>query len=347
MRGLGGLGFCLVLFLGGYVFIVYFFLDKRETFTEERIIGYPVEKVFPQFNNFQNFVSWNDYFTSEKKIKILYFTPYQGEGGAINFENRKKTKMGQMFIQSETPNKQIDYVLFMNEDQNPFEINVKFIPLSERDTKIVWQVNSPKKSFLESLFPFLLLQKIDLERDLDLDSNNLEKLLAKKVDRDEQLKNIVYDSIMVEHYKGDLLLGLNVVSSNKNGELYKNIIKSHSSISGFVTGDLNKKEDEYGLPMLVTNPENYLDNEVSYFFGIPVTQNEQIADYRYSYLRLDAKKAYSVYYTGPYKKRINLQNKLIKKALKDSLSYDKILQVFIRPPEEKENCVIKMILPLS
>ena len=37
-----------------------------------------IDKVFPQFNNLQNFAQWNDFFVTKKGYKLSYYTPYEG-----------------------------------------------------------------------------------------------------------------------------------------------------------------------------------------------------------------------------------------------------------------------------
>ena len=65
--------FLLVLLVSGYVGFMYS-LDKNKKFVIESEIGYPVERIFPQFENFQNFTRWNQ-FLLEKKYNYQYFQP--------------------------------------------------------------------------------------------------------------------------------------------------------------------------------------------------------------------------------------------------------------------------------
>ncbi len=57
----------LLLLLGVYALVVYYFVDENKSFKIEKEVNYPLDKVFLQFNNFQNFTRWNNYFSDSKK----------------------------------------------------------------------------------------------------------------------------------------------------------------------------------------------------------------------------------------------------------------------------------------
>ena len=58
---------------------------------------------------------------------------------------------------------------------------------------------------------------------------NLSRLLSGKVDKEILLSKIKYDTLMVEKQDSQLLLGINVSSVNKKGDLIKNIELNHKS----------------------------------------------------------------------------------------------------------------------
>ena len=43
--------------------------------------------------------------------------------------------------------------------------------------------------------------------------------------------------------------------------------------------DLGKKEDEFGLPMMISEPSEFKNKEISYFYGIPISKKIGIKDY--------------------------------------------------------------------
>ncbi|WP_435525287.1 hypothetical protein [Chryseobacterium indoltheticum] len=76
---------------------------------------------------------------------------------------------------------------------------------------------------------------------IDKSMLNLKNVLGNKVEKDNQLAAIKYDSLMVEKEEEKMILGVNVSTSNKKDALYKNIVMNYNKINNFVTMDLGKK----------------------------------------------------------------------------------------------------------
>ncbi|MDO5615112.1 MAG: polyketide cyclase, partial [Cruoricaptor ignavus] len=290
----------LLLLLGFYSASMYF-VDESKSFTVEKEINYPLEKVYPQFNNFQNFTRWNHYFAGSQDFSVAYFTPYEGQGSAISFNNKKSGESGEMFIRYENPYSTLKYELFEGEDENPYRINIKFKSISPEKTKLIWFVHTPKRSWLERSAN--LWTESDFVDNLDKSFTALTNLLGNKVDKDNLLSAIKYDSLMVEKNEGELLLGVNVSTSNKGDALIKNIAMNHSKVYNFVTIDMGKNDDEFGLPKLLTDANNYKDKEVSYFYGIPLSKRTGISDNNFTFRTVNASQQYVIYYQGAYKNR--------------------------------------------
>jgi hypothetical protein len=66
-------------------------------------------------------------------------------------------------------------------------------------------------------------------------------MLGNKVEKDNQMASIKYDSLMVENEEEKLLLGINVSTSNKKDALYKNIVMNYNKVYNFVRWILGKK----------------------------------------------------------------------------------------------------------
>ena len=64
----------IVLCLFGLYSLSMSFVDESKSFTHQSEINYPIEKVFPQFNNLQNFSSWNDFFTEKKDLSYSFYS---------------------------------------------------------------------------------------------------------------------------------------------------------------------------------------------------------------------------------------------------------------------------------
>ena len=336
--------FSLLLVLGIYALAMYFIADESKSFTIEKEIDYPIEKVYPQFNNFQNFVRWNDYFSSEKGLVVDYFKPYEGQGSAIRFSSNRKEKGGEMFIRYANENKSLKFQLFEIGENYPYLINIRFVPVSNAKTKIIWYVNTPKLPLLERSLNFWTEE--EFVNDLDKSMSNLKNLLSNKVDKEEQLSSIKFDTIMVEKMEGQLLLGVNASTSNKKDLLFKNIVMNHNKVYNYVTGDLSKREDEIGHTILITEANNYKDKEVSYYIGIPISKRISVTDNNFSFRTLNEAQIYSMYYKGLYSGRAQKIQQLLNQAKKDSLRNGSLMETFIKTPEDNEEVILKFSLPV-
>lgn len=83
MRWITFISITIGLIIGSYALSMYYFVDESKSFTIEKKVNYPIDKVFPQFNNFQNFTRWNNYFSDSRKLSVQYFEPYEGIGSSI------------------------------------------------------------------------------------------------------------------------------------------------------------------------------------------------------------------------------------------------------------------------
>ncbi|WP_376831895.1 polyketide cyclase [Bergeyella porcorum] len=332
-----------ILALGGYAASMYF-VEESKSFTIEKDINYPIEKVYPQFNNFQNFTRWNQYFKESKTLAVNYFQPYEGQGASITFNDDHSEVKGEMYIRYENPYKTLRYQLFEKDNENPYLIDVKFKVVSPTKTKITWFVHTPKQPWMKRSAN-LWAESIFVER-LDKSITNLSNLLSNKVDKDAMLTSIKYDSLMVEETEGQLLLGVNVSTANKGDLLIKNIVMNHNKVFNYVTSDLGKQEDEIGFPTMLTEATNYKDKEVSYFYGIPLSKRIGISDNNFSFKTINATKQYVIYYKGNYKNRVSAIQELLQKAKKDTMRYGELQQIFIEPPLENGEVNVKFALPV-
>ena len=115
----------LVLLASGYTAVMYYFFEEKNSFVVEKEIDFPVDKVFPQFDDLQNFTRWNDYFSSDKDYRYRYFLPYEGEGSSMSYSHTKdKSKYGEVFIRKVKGNKSISYEASGAEMENYLTNNV-------------------------------------------------------------------------------------------------------------------------------------------------------------------------------------------------------------------------------
>lgn len=335
-------GVLILVFLFGIYAISMTFVEERNDYVVKSKVPYPIDKVFPQFNNLQNFARWNDFFTKDANLGFSFFTPYEGKDASMKFFNKKKEDYyGEMFIRYDNPMQSLRYQLFFEDEAYPYLIDIKFIGKGE-STEIVWNIQTPKKPFLQRSFN-LLSESIFVEN-IDKSIKNLTSILGNKMDKDNLIASIKYDSIMVENQESALLLGVNVSTSNKKDALYSNIIINHNKVVNYIKQDLGKKEDEYGTPTLITNPNNYKDKEVSYFYGVALPKRVSVSDNNYSFKTQNGGQTYYMYYQGPYAKRIKSIQELINKAKKDELRHGELQEQFLEEPEANSNVKLKLQL---
>ncbi|MGV4412990.1 polyketide cyclase [Chryseobacterium sp. T1] len=333
----------LIVLFGAYA-VSMLFVDERKDFVYQSEVDYPVDKVFPQFNNLQNFSHWNDFFSGDPNLSISFYTPYEGVGSAIRFQNRKtSSEFGEMFIKYSVPNKGIRYQLFDANQNYPYQIDVKFVSNGSK-TKIIWTIHTPKQDLLKRSLN--LLSEDFFVENIDKSSKNLFNMLGNKVVKDNLIASIKYDSIMIDQQEGALLLGVNVGTSNKKGALLKNVILHHNKVVNYVKLDLAKKDDEYGVPVLITNPSNFKDKEISYFYGVPLSKRISVSDNNFSFKTINASKAYVYYYKGNYDGRIKGIQQLLQKAKKDTMHSGDLHEEFLEEPEENREVKLKLTLPV-
>lgn len=320
------------------------FVEESKNFTIEKEINYPVDKVFPQFNNLQNFSEWNSLFADNDQLGFDYFTPYEGQGSSMKFYDKKDEDIfGDLFIRYENPNKTLRYQLFEGKKGTPYLIDVKFKP-AQNKTKIIWYIQTPKQPFLKRSLN--LLSEDYIADQIDKSMKNLFLNLGNKVDKEQLRSSLKFDSLMVENETGQLLLGINVSTKNDKKMLFKNIIMNHNKVVNYVKMDLGKKSDEYGEPILVTDADGFKDKEISYFYGIPLSKRIGVSDNNFSFRTLNSSKNYVIYYRGTYEGRVKAIQELLLKAKRDTLRTGELQQTFFEEPDENSNAVMKLSLPV-
>lgn len=320
------------------------FVAERKTFTIKKEINYPIEKVFPQFNNLQNYTRWNAFFSENSNLSFDYFSPYEGQGSSMSYHDKKDEDFfGDLFIRYENPLRTLKYQLFEGKKNNPYLIDIKFIPNGQKTT-LIYYFSTPKQPLLKRSLN--LVGEDDISANLDESMKNLFTILGNKVDQDKARENLKFDSLMVEQKEAQLLLGINVNAKNAKNSLFDNIIMNHNKTLNFVRTDLGKREDEYGAPILITNADNFKDKEVSYFYGIPLSKKVPVSDNNFSFRTINSSRNYVIYYRGNYEGRVKSIQQLLLKAKKDTLRNGDLQQTFLEEPVDGKNAVLKLSLPV-
>ena len=332
-----------LILLGGIGLNILNTHDENKNFIIKKEISYNVSKIFPQFVNFQNFTRWNHQFSSGQKYSFSYFSPYEGKGSSIKYINtHNPTDFGEIFIRNSKPNKTIKYEIYENGISTPYKIEIKFIPKGKK-TQLVWLIEMPKISLLKRFIKSISQEEIETK--IEQNMKNLNRILSKKVEREIMFGQIKYDSIMIEEQEEKLLIGIN--TNNQKGNLFKNININHNKLISLVTKDLAKIEDEFGLPILITEASNLKDKEISYFYGIPLSQQEKISDNNFIFKKVKSSKVYSIYYKGKYEQRISAINQLLNQIKKDSLKRGMLEEDFLEAPSENKDVILKISFPVT
>lgn len=334
----------MVILLGVIYATSMLFVEENKNFTIEKEIAYPVDKVFPQFNNLQNFTRWNSFFVDNKNIRVLYFSPYQGKGSALTFFDKKDEDIfGDLLLRYENPLKTLKFQLFEGRHNTPYLIDFKFIPQGDK-TKVIWYIHTPKQPFLKRSLNFL--SEDFFVETIDKSVKKLHQVLGNKIDKEFQLENLKFDSLMVESQDQQLLLGVNVNTSNQKDALFKSIIMNHNKVKNYVTIDLAKNDDEYGDPVIISKVEGHKDKNMTYFYGIPVSKKEPISDNNFSFRTLNATQKYVIFYRGAYTNRVRSIQQLLNKAKADSLRTGDLQQTFVQEPTADTDVVLKLAIPV-
>ena len=337
-------GSVIIIFLLSVYAVSMIFVAENKSFTIEKEISYPVDKVFPQFNNLQNFSRWSGFFSDNKNLTFDFFTPYEGQGSSMSYHDTKDPEVfGDLFIRYENPNRTLRYQLFEGRRSNPYLIDLKFVAQNGK-TKITWYVQTPKQPFLKRSLN--LITEEDITADIETGMKTLFTILGNKVNKEQQRESIKFDTLMVEEKEGQLLLGVNVNSKNTKDALFKNIVMNHNKTINFIKMDLGKREDEYGEPVLITNAGNFKDKEVSYYYGIPLSKRIGVSDNNFIFRTVNASRNYVIYYQGSYAGRVGAIQELLLKAKRDTMRTGDLQQTFLEEPTVESNTVMKLSLPV-
>lgn len=319
-------------------------VEESETFTVQKQINYPVERVYPQFSNLQHFTRWNTYFSDNKDLSFSFFSPYEGQGSSMRYQDRKNNDVfGEFFLRYANPNHTLRYQLYRGYEEKPVLIDLKF-KAQGNSTSVTWAVHIPQQTWLKRSLEFL--SEEDVVGNIDRSMKALHAMLGNKVQKEQQRENLKFDSVMVEQREGQLLLGVNVTTKNGRDMLFRNIVLNHNKTLNFIQMDLAKKEDEFGEPVLITTAHNYKDKEVSYFYGFPISKRVGISDNNFNFRTVNPSRNYVIYYQGPYSGRAKAIQQLLAKARKDTLRTGELHQTFLENPTEERHTLIKFSLPV-
>jgi hypothetical protein len=334
--------------LGIFAFGVYYisasYMEDSKTYTLQKEVNYPLEKIFPQFNNLQNYKHWNSFFKDQKNLKYSFFTPYEGQNSTLSWSNEKGKNEGDISIKFSEPNKAIRYFWFRPNEKFPTVVDVKFKKISPEKTLLSYVVKTPKIPVL--MRPFHVVSESFYTENITSSLVNLSNLLSNKVDKENQLARLKFDSVMVEKQSSAILLGINVSASNKKDALVKNIVLNYNKVKNFLLTDLQKEPDEFGLPVLITDPNDLKSKDVFYFIGFPISKKVNVSDNNFIYRYLSEQNQLIIYYKGDYFGRLRALQKLNSEAKKQELRTGQLHETFLENPSETGEETLKLALEI-
>lgn len=340
----------LLLFISVFVLGVYsasmFFVEKFQSFKVEKVVDFPLDKVYAQFINPQNLSEWNVFTDNNDQLSYTYFSPYEGLGSSLKYINRKdSTERGDLFIRYVKPNQGIKYQLFKDKERKPYLIDVAFKALSDKQTQITWQVRTPSREFLERSLNLLYEENFNTR--VEKSMANLHSVLMNKVDKEERLNALKFDTLMFERQSKQLLIGLNTSGNNKKGgDLYHSVSQDYHKLHAYLTKDLMKKEDEFGEIQVLYKVANLKNKELPYFIGSEVSKEQRLSDPNFSFR--EVKESYKIiaYYRGAYDARKSLIYKMIKEAETQKYTIGEISEMFLKPLDESGEVTLKISLEI-
>ncbi len=335
----------IIIVLGGVYAALMSVVDESQDFTIEKELPYPVDKVFPQFVNLQNFARWNTFFSKEKNLSFQFFAPYEGQGSSMTYRSAKGDKKGgELFVRYVNPNRTLKLELFEGEDNMPYHIDIKFIP-SGNKTKVIWYIHTPAQPYLRRSVN--LIEEDDWAGSVDKSMAQLSQMMGNKVQRENRRNAVVFDSIFVDRQESALLLGISANVKNNKGAFFQSIVQHHNKVTNYAKLDLGKEEDEFGEPQLLADGDQFKDKIISFYYGIPMLRREKIFDNNFTYRETQAGTAYVIYYKGNFAGRLRAVQQLREKAKFENLIPGKIIITFLEEPVSEDKVLLKISMPVS
>jgi len=338
--------FTVIFLVMAVIYLIsMFYVEENRNFQVVKEVDFPKAKVFEQFNNTQKFASWYQFSDGNQELHFQYFSPYEGEGSSLHFENKNNSEVGDFFIRKIIPNQQIKYQFLRDKDKHPFLISVKFDSTAPNKTQLIWHVQTPSRTFLKRSLN--ILSEKHFTNSLDKSMEVLNTLLSKKVDKETKLLAIKYDTIITENRPAEMLLGLSATAPNRAKEDFANSVwRSYNSLQVFLTQDMDKKDDEFGEPQLIMRASAANAKEISYFLGVKINNKEDLKDNSFVFQDIKQGKYLTAYYKGDYNNRKTVINQLKREARRQKMAEGRLTEIFMQPPNDEEEVILKIMLEI-
>lgn len=336
----------IILVIVGIYSVSMLYVKEYQEFTVDNYVNFSRDKVYKEFVNLRNLSTWYQFTESTEGVSFLYFTPYSGVGSSMHFNDKKEKEQGDIFIRKAVPQQKIEYQLFEGKESLPFLVDVAFIAQGADKTMLKWHVRTPARSFLKRSVNLIFEE--DFKSRLQQSIQNLEDVLIKKVDRQAELDAIRYDTILIEQQPAELLIGLSVNAENRHrGDFYTSVQKHYNSLLVFLTQDLKRKDDEYGIPRLIMRSGDRYKKEIPYFIGAKVNRKFEHKNNNFIFKETKAGIFLVQYYKGPYEARGKVVRSLIREAEQRKLTPGELREVIVQAPDDEGVTILKIMLEIQ
>lgn len=323
----------------------YFHFRKEEPqiITLQKNIDLPIDKVFPHFDHLQKLNNWSVFFSEKDFPSMVYYSPYEGLNASSTLFSKDKKRQIELSIKKRKAHQHIQYQIIESNNKKPILLDVHFKPVGN-GTQLNYKMTIPPTNaiFQDELFD----NESDFQQKVNQSMAQLKNFVENKIQKENQLGKIQFDSIEVEKLEATNYIGISSSSKNNKNDWTKNLEKNSTKLENFITLDMGIKADDMGYTTLFYAPKSTM-KEQQYFLGISVNQLQPIKDASFSVQHKPASHALIAYYKGDWEGRVKVQQNLLQKADKENKTMHYFALVFLKKPQKDQPILVKMILAYS
>lgn len=251
----------LIIIIGGSIFFTL--KDGSYDITQSRTIQAPPQVIFEQIEDFKNWENWNPWLEDESVTSTMG-TQTQGVNGYYSFTDEYGN--GKMTINGIEPNTSISMDMFYDNGmtESNSEVTMKLIEV-ENGTKVIWNIKGEQgllDKVIGTLFGFNMEEEITPMYEKGLE--NLEQVVLQQM----KVFSINVDGI-IETGGGYFLYMSSSSKLNNIPELKSQMLQNIMSYMQ------RNNIDMYGMPRIIYEKLNPLNNSTIFSAAVPV-QNREI-----------------------------------------------------------------------
>lgn len=254
----------LIVIIGGAIF----FATKNGSFdvAESKVIEAPVEVIYNNIQDFENWQEWGPWMKIDTNIVINYAEKTKGEGASYSWRSdHDEVGSGSMKTIKVIPNKELDQKIVFNTPFGDSESEVYWLfeeAETRGQTKVTWGMKG-EQTFMEKVFMYF--QEKDMESGISemfqSGLSNLEKVII------EEMESYLIRVDGITQYGGGYYL-YNTTSSKQN-----EIGDKMASMLGLVITFMEQNNlNISGMPFTIYNEIDDLNKTVIFSTGIPVKE---------------------------------------------------------------------------